>query len=300
VDEKQSAKTPFYESGFFWGSVTLGASLILTAVAAIKHDLRGLLWIALPFFVAAIWEFAKRTREALIVTALGAALALAGTVALFHWLGTPTESTAAPKQEVAASQTPPTLPVAAPPQTETARKPSPPAPHKTSKPPKTDTAPVTPIVQNPPPASQAPGGQKQNCPNGICIGGDNNGTATVNNYGQPEANIVVHTVEGRDNDGSYTCTVSFLTDAPLTNPAFSLVFDAVFEASMEKDTPSISISRTDLGMMGVSRNLLIGNGFSGPNILKFSIELPIPEQTTIYVTVRSKQSIHLTGWKKGY
>jgi len=38
----------------------------------------------------------------------------------------------------------------------------------------------------------------QNCPNGVCVGGDNNGTATVNNFAPPERHLTQEQVRNLD------------------------------------------------------------------------------------------------------
>jgi len=75
-----------------------------------------------------------------------------------------------------------------------------------------------------------PGASLQNCPNGICIGGDNSGTATVNNFGPlplPTPNVKIcasysDAVQGQD----HVTTVTFTTDVQITRPWFAVFFDA--------------------------------------------------------------------------
>jgi len=47
------------QNTFLWGCVGMAAAIVLTAVAAMSHDIRWLLWIAWPFMSFAIWEFAR-------------------------------------------------------------------------------------------------------------------------------------------------------------------------------------------------------------------------------------------------
>jgi hypothetical protein len=50
------------------------------------------------------------------------------------------------------------------------------------------STPVKPgVVPSKPPSAVAP--SSQNCPNGVCIGGENSGTATVNNFAPPERHL---------------------------------------------------------------------------------------------------------------
>jgi hypothetical protein len=58
-----SVSPPWYESNLFWGLVALGAGILLTVVAAMKHDLRWLLWLAWPCFVFASWTVIKRVKR---------------------------------------------------------------------------------------------------------------------------------------------------------------------------------------------------------------------------------------------
>lgn len=53
--------------------------------------------------------------------------------------------------------------------------------------------PVKPAAHSEPPKPAAP--SSQSCPNGVCIGGENSGTATVNNFAPPERHLNPNQVE---------------------------------------------------------------------------------------------------------
>jgi len=54
---------PWYESNLLWGPAALGGGILLTVVAAMKEDLRWLLWLALPCFLLACWTVAKQIKQ---------------------------------------------------------------------------------------------------------------------------------------------------------------------------------------------------------------------------------------------
>lgn len=71
---------PWYESNLFWGPVALGAGILLTVVAAMKHDLRWLLWLAWPSFVFAFWTVIKCVNPVRVRRiAIGACVVVVGT-----------------------------------------------------------------------------------------------------------------------------------------------------------------------------------------------------------------------------
>jgi hypothetical protein len=84
--EEATTPPPWYESNLLWGPLALSAGIILTVVAAMKHDLRWLLWFAWPCFCVSIWWLARRTREIILVSILGAVLSGVGLLWLSSWL----------------------------------------------------------------------------------------------------------------------------------------------------------------------------------------------------------------------
>lgn len=52
---KLKSQVVWYESQLIWGPLPLGAGIVLTVVASMKHDLRWLLWFAAPCFIVASW-----------------------------------------------------------------------------------------------------------------------------------------------------------------------------------------------------------------------------------------------------
>jgi len=97
---------PWYESNLLWGPVALGVSILLTVVAAMMHDLRWLLWLALPCFLFACWSVGKgRTRPWWRWTLLAVYLVLAcGGLYLISVRLRPTEESTNTKLEVQPSQ----------------------------------------------------------------------------------------------------------------------------------------------------------------------------------------------------
>jgi hypothetical protein len=105
----------WYQSTLLWGAGSLGAAIVLTVVAAMKHDIRWLLWIAIPLFVVAFWELVGYLTR--IRWARSVATAVAGLVitCLLVWLYislrpaevqgnafTPTPTPVTPEQSAAA------------------------------------------------------------------------------------------------------------------------------------------------------------------------------------------------------
>ncbi len=81
MDEKsKDQQVAWYESNLLWGPVALGAGILLAVVAAMKHDLRWLLYFAAPCFVFATWSLLKRwlRRLWLIASVLVCALLICG------------------------------------------------------------------------------------------------------------------------------------------------------------------------------------------------------------------------------
>ena len=174
-------KAPWYESNLVWGPVSLGAGIVLAVIPAkTKHDLRWLLifaWVC--FWLAAFFgsRQAKLPKLRLATLTLVAAVAMAGVLLVVnHWLQMPEpagqaraespQATSAPNQSLSATPSP----LAAPLTDEKVR------PQAKSPAPAPKAPPTNPTPQQP----------AQNCPNGICIGGDNSGSAIVNNYGPPK------------------------------------------------------------------------------------------------------------------
>jgi hypothetical protein len=80
----------------------------------------------------------------------------------------------------------------------------------------------------------APSQPSQNCPNGVCIGGDNKGTATVINNGPPPPPTpTVKVCVSFDWETNRT-TISLNTDVQIARPWFAFFFDGpVLDGSVE-------------------------------------------------------------------
>jgi hypothetical protein len=181
AEKPTSEGVPWFESNLFWGPLGLASGIILTVVAAMKHDLRWLLWFAWPCFGVAIWWLAKRTREVFLVSIFGITLTGGGLLWLSHWLRPeqvstvgPTPNSAAPAPEQVRVPQPLTQsPKSAPPRKKPIDQPLTPA----SKP-STDS-----------PASQQPEQPAISAPYGIAIGGGTVNNPTVNNFAPPERHL---------------------------------------------------------------------------------------------------------------
>jgi len=105
----------------------------------------------------------------------------------------------------------------------------------------------------------------QNCPNGICIGGDNNGTATVNNFGiEPKVVWTLFESHGQWQDKHPTTSVLISVDRMLENAKFAIVCDR-------------PCSGVYAEMKGVtSRQWKWGKLPGSPNIAAFIIDAPNP------------------------
>lgn len=97
-------RTPWYESALFWGFFSLGFGILLTVVAAMRHDIRWLLWFAAPCFIISAWALAKNWLKGLylwLATSIGALLIIGGITWMYVWLHpTPVEiNTQVPQSE---------------------------------------------------------------------------------------------------------------------------------------------------------------------------------------------------------
>jgi hypothetical protein len=197
MDEIMVPSTPWYESNLLWVPLSTGIGILLTVVAAMKHDLRWLLWIGGLCFSVAGWRIFAHFRSAAwrrTLTGISIVFVFGG----LYWMGVwlrPTEENKQPTrttseqstQTTPQSSAPPPAPSVSQSQPQTA-EPTKPTKHH----PKAAATPVEPKV--PAPSQNNSGGinsqGSQNCPNGICIGGDNSGNPTVtNNFAPPQRRL---------------------------------------------------------------------------------------------------------------
>jgi hypothetical protein len=133
----------------------------------------------------------------------------------------------------------------------------------------------------------------QNCPGGICAGGDITGSPTIN-LGPPEPNITSTYTCGVGKPGTYQCVITLHTDKELDrNIAFRLGFDE----TIDRFAVDTSVAKPAFFSELVTQD----NSQHPNNILRFSLMLPtsIPANGEIYVTVTSKKPIHSIGWQRG-
>jgi energy-coupling factor transporter transmembrane protein EcfT len=178
-----SSSPPWYESNLLWGSV----SILLFVLGSFIHNLFWLLipaWLTLVF---AFYVYTKTHHKAGLFVALGSMVSGVLLLVLFLWLYSshktqPQMPSSAEDPQTASnqSQTASTASIQ--------KDPLPPQ----AKLPRQRNLPQTKPAQSPieqpqtaPPLQSPP----QICPNGICIGGSNNGIATVNNYAPPARRV---------------------------------------------------------------------------------------------------------------
>lgn len=161
----ESSKTPLYESNLLWGPIG-----ILTAIATSMRNWHWLVFVTLPFFGLLLYRYTKRTKEKWLIFSLGV-LILVATLYGLDLLLRPHETVANRSSGEDRVQVP------------AIAKSEQPAPTKPGETPKSDRH--TALKNKPAPSPAA----VQNCPNGNCIGGDNYGNPTVNNYGPPSRHI---------------------------------------------------------------------------------------------------------------
>src|SRR6266851_2166738 len=122
----------------------------------------------------------------------------------------------------------------------------PPSPAVTKIKPKPKPLTPAPSVDTPAAASEQPKQVAQNCPNGICIGGENSGSPTVNNFGPPPVSLSV--TWGLSPDPLSTCT-GLTTNVTITpNQAVSPPVQIAFDV----DTPVLvfpDVSVKDAGVV---------------------------------------------------
>jgi hypothetical protein len=86
MDEQiKQEQVPWYESNLLWGPIPLGGGIVLSVVAGMKHDLRWVLYFAIPCFIFPSWVLLRRwfRRWALAASVLVAVLLICGG---FYWM----------------------------------------------------------------------------------------------------------------------------------------------------------------------------------------------------------------------
>ena len=93
-------KLPWYESAF-WFFLSLAFGIFFTVVAAMRHDIRWLLWFSALFFIISAWILAKKWLIGLrlwMTTVVAAVLIISGITWMYVWLRPTEEKTASPSQ----------------------------------------------------------------------------------------------------------------------------------------------------------------------------------------------------------
>lgn len=220
--------TPWYESNLLWAPVTLGVGTILTVVAAMKHDLRWLLIFAWVCFAVAAWVIGRRLSRVWWITGI-AAFALTGIFLWMNWwlrppMANTSSATSQPQLQPGTNANPPQvvpMPNATPPKAMGTIKTFPQlAKPKSTNQDITSDSPSTTTKRKAPTVTQ-------NCPGGICAGGDISGSPTIVNPGPPPPTIttcvsepqVVNVATGETRQ-VYTMT----TSAEVTGPTYGFQF----------------------------------------------------------------------------
>jgi hypothetical protein len=94
MTKQKSSGAPFYQSTLFWGAGSLGVAIVLTVIAAMKKDLRWLLFVATPFFWFSLWEVVKSIRRVSVkrtILVVSCTAVTLGILLLFFHLAPPLE-----------------------------------------------------------------------------------------------------------------------------------------------------------------------------------------------------------------
>ncbi len=95
LGKKRGSTEKHHESNLVWGPLGIGCSIVLTVIAAMKHDLRFLFYVAWPCFVFGILRLSKRVPYIMLsywITVASAMLVGVGLWELSHWLEPPKQT----------------------------------------------------------------------------------------------------------------------------------------------------------------------------------------------------------------
>jgi hypothetical protein len=106
--------------------------------------------------------------------------------------------------------------------------------------------PIIPPQEQQPPTPSPPPPITQNCPQGICNGGDNNGDQRVYNFGPPEPKVSWNQSTEPLKDGKYELLVTVSVDRSLDVPAFIASCDGPCSTRFFY-TPGVFVRGTILG-----------------------------------------------------
>ena len=186
--------TPFYEKNSFWGFLSLAGAGMLTAAGLLlpaTEVARWLLILAWIVIAVPIWLAAREMRIKWLAVTVGALVWIAcgygaGRIWSLRTQSPPVTVERKPAPSPSPSVSPPSAAEVA---SELAKHlPLPKEVQKEHEESVSTKDSVKVKVKRSPtaPTSAAP---TQNCPNGVCIGGDNSGSPTVNNYAPPQRAI---------------------------------------------------------------------------------------------------------------
>lgn len=164
---------------------------------------------------------------------------------------------------------------------------------KTKPQPKSSQKPETPVVSVGPDrvVTVAPPSVSQNCPNGVCIGGDNKGTATVINNGPPPLPTPTVKVCASYDSVKPQATILVTTNGQVPRPFFAFFFDGpVLDGSAELNSGSsfgYTHGRAER-MPNPERSFVIRI-----STINFATTTWFPSDGAIKVTVPSETPVHL-------
>lgn len=123
IMDAPSTRPQWYQSTLLWGLLSLAGAIVLTVVAAMRHDIRWLLWFAWPLASWAIWEFLSyfniRLKARLIIVSGGVVIFAIGIYGLYGWLSPEHENRVQAVPVPAVSTQPVLKPIVAPTKTPT-------------------------------------------------------------------------------------------------------------------------------------------------------------------------------------
>jgi hypothetical protein len=157
---------------------------------------------------------------------------------------------------------------------------------------------VTAQSSAPAPAAHPPA-VTQTCPNGICIGGENSGNPTVNNFGSPPPNFSYSEASQRSPSGcsdlEQMTTIHIKTDRPVPGAMVGVVMSGPIDMEpkcWDKHKPDLIGAMEK--QLTVTGPLTLGSG-NIPNSFCIQVLMPsaFTESQEIIATVVSKESVHV-------
>lgn len=86
---RKSNENPWWERNSFWGWFSLGIAIVLTVIAAMRHDVRWLLILSFPCFLGALWALVRQIETSwkkVTIMLVGAIMISGGLHRLYVWV----------------------------------------------------------------------------------------------------------------------------------------------------------------------------------------------------------------------